>query len=145
MKTTIRKALLMAALVLGAASSPCFGLMSIHPVTAAEAKEWKMEVRALPAGPDDVRVELEFAAEGQFQGFRRVDFRMTGDDGKMLANLSLKEERTKDGRILVSFATNRANIARIALWVVTGAGGASAEGGAYELQAKSFVDLSRLK
>jgi hypothetical protein len=143
MKATLRKTLLMAALVLGAASSPCFGLMSIHTVTVEEAKEWKIEVRAMPAGPEDVRVEVEFAAEGPFRGYHRVDFRMIGEDGKMLVVTSLKEERTKDGRVQVSFATNRENLGKIAIWVVIG-GGARA-GGAYELQAKSFVDLSKLK
>jgi hypothetical protein len=143
MKTTLRKVLLMAALVLTAAISPCFGMISIRTVTVAEAKEWKVDVRALPAGPEDVRVELEFPADGQFKGFHRVDFRMTGDDGKMLAVLQLKEERTKDGRVLVSFATNRENLGKIAIWVVTGGG--ARVGGAYEIQPKAFVDLTKLK
>lgn len=144
MKATLRKALLMGTLVLGVVSSPCFGLMEIDRVTVERAKEWKMEVRALPAGPDDVRIELEFPKEGEFKGFRWVDFRMTGDDGKMLANATLKEERGKDGRILVSFATNRANLAKIALWVVVGEGGDLA-GVAYEVLPKDFVDLTKLK
>ncbi|WP_035609824.1 hypothetical protein [Haloferula sp. BvORR071] len=143
MKTTLRKALLMTTLLLGAVSSPCFGLISIHEVTAEEAKEWKVEVRALPAGPEDVRVEIEFSSEGQFHDFRRVDFRMHGDDGKMLAVLQLKEERTKEGRVLVSFATSRENLGKIAVWVVSGGG--ARVGGAYEIRPKDFVDLSKLK
>ena len=143
MKATFRKALLMAALVLGAASSPCLGMISIHEVSAAEAKEWKMEVRALPAGPEDVRVELEFSADGQFRDFWRVDFRMHGEDGKMLAVLQLKEERTKDGRVLVSFATSRENLGKIELWVVIGGG--ARVGGAYQVKPKDFVDLAKLK
>jgi hypothetical protein len=143
MKATLRKALVMAALLLGVASSPCFGLISIHQVTAEEAKEWKVEVRAIPAGPEDVRVEVEFASEGQFRDFRRVDFRMHGDDGKMLAVLELKEERTKDGRVLVSFATNRENLGKVAVWVVIGGG--ARVGGAYEIRPKDFVDLAKLK
>jgi hypothetical protein len=143
MKTMLRKALLMAVLVVAAATPPCFGMISIHPVTAAEAKEWKIEVRALPAGPEDLRVEVEFPAEGQFSGFRRVDFRMTGNDGKMLAVLQLKEERTKDGRVQVSFATNRENLGKIAIWVVSGGG--ARVGGAYAIQPKDFIDLTKLK
>ncbi len=144
MKTTLRKALLLGALLLAAVSSPCFGLMEIDRVTVERAKEWKMEVRALPAGPDDVRVELEFPKEGEFKDLRRVNFRMTGDDGKMLADLTLKEEPGKDGRILVSFATNRANLAKIAFWVVVGDGG-DLPGVAYEVLPKDFVDLAKLK
>ncbi|MEK7954147.1 hypothetical protein [Luteolibacter soli] len=143
MKTTLHKALLMAALALGLMNSPCFAMISIHEVTAEEAKEWKFEVRALPAGPEDVRVEFEFPAEGKFKDYRRVDFRMQEDDGKMLAVLELKEERTKDGRVLVSFATSRENLGKIALWVVIGGG--ARVGGAYQIQPKSFVDLGKLK
>jgi hypothetical protein len=143
MKTPLRKTLLMAVIALGAATSPCSALISIHSVTAQEVKDWKIDVRALPAGPDDVRIEVEFAPESQFKDYRRVDFRMIGDDGKMLAVTSLKEERTKDGRVLVSFATNRENLGKIAIWVVTGGG--ARVGGAYEIKPMSLVDLSKLK
>ncbi len=143
MKTAFHKGFLIAALALSGLSAPSFGLITIHPVTAQEVKDWKIEVRAMPAGPEDMRVEIEFPAEDQFKGFKRVDFRMHGDDGKMLAVLQLKEERGKDGRILVSFATSRQNLGKIAIWVVTG-GGASV-GGAYEIKPAAFVDLAKLK
>jgi hypothetical protein len=143
MKATLRKAFVMAALVLSAVSSPCFGMISIHEVTAEEAKEWKVEVRALPAGPEDVRVELEFPDDGQFRDFRRVDFRMHGEDGKMQAVLELKEERTKEGRVLVSFATSRENLGKIELWVVIGGG--ARVGGAYQIKPKDFVELGKVK
>lgn len=143
MKAAFHKVFLIVALALATAISPCLALMTVRSVTVAEAKEWKVEVRAMPAGQEDVRVEVEFPADGEFKGFRRVDFRMIGDDGKMIAVTSLKEEPGKDGRVQVSFATNRQNLGKIAIWVVTGGG--ARVGGAFEIKPAAFVDLAKLK
>src|SRR5215216_2136275 len=78
MKTAFGVAALAVLLV---APGPCFALWSIAPVSKERAKEMGMEVRSERAGPNHVRVELEFKAEGLLKNYSRVDLRFgTGNN-----------------------------------------------------------------
>jgi hypothetical protein len=114
---------------------PCFALWEIANVSRERAKELGMEVRTNPAGPDDVRVELEFKAEGELKNFSRVDLRIS-EGGKSLVVAPLQEDRTKPGRVVVSFSAARTRLDTINLWVMVPF---PLGGTVYELRVKDFV------
>lgn len=92
-----------------------------------------MEVRSERAGPNHVRVELEFKIEGKLKDFSRVELR-TGEG----VTAPLREDRSKPGRIVVSFTADRAQVDKLSLWVMV----PGSEGGtAYTLLVKDFVEL----
>ena len=94
-----------------------------------------MEVRSAAAGRTHFRVELEFKAEGKLKGFSRVDLRFGGGD-----NPSLKEERAKPGRVVVSFTADRARPNKIDLWVTV----PEPRGGTvYVLRVTDFVEPAK--
>ncbi len=125
------------AVLLVVAPSPCFALWSIAPVSKERAKELGMEIRSKAAGPNAVRVELEFKIEGKFQSFSHVDLRI-GEGGKSLVTAPLQENRSKPGRVIVSFAAERAQLDKLTLWVMVA--DMVPGGTAYELRVKDFVD-----
>src|SRR5262245_46501532 len=98
MKTTFSLAVLAVLLV---APGRCFALWGIAPVSKERAKEMGIEVRST-AGPNRVRVEMEFKAEDLLKNFSRVDLRFgEGDNPPLTA--ALQEDRSKPGRVVVSF------------------------------------------
>jgi len=132
MKTAFNIAVLAVLLV---APSPCFGLWEIAPVSNELAKKMGMEVRSTAAGPNQVRVELEFKAEGPLKNFSRVDLRF-GDGDNPPLTAPLQEGRSKPGRIVVSFNADRAQLDKINLWVMV----RELDGGtAYVLRVAEFV------
>src|SRR6266700_337664 len=122
------------------ATGPCFAEMVIERVSRERAKELGMEIRSNPAGPDAVRVVLEFQAAGELKNFSRVDMEMI-EGGKLLLASSLKEEKSKPGHVVVGLAADRANLDKITLRVVVSVplGGAG-----YELRMKDFVGPQKL-
>lgn len=117
----------------------CFAFWEIAEVTKEEAKKMGLEVRWNPAGPDDVRVEMEFKVEGVLKDFDRVDLHL-GDGGKSQVTASLKEDRSKEGRVVVSFSADRTQLDKIRLWImIPGALG----GAIYEVRVKEFVELKK--
>src|SRR5262245_54243745 len=142
MKTVFGIAVLAVLLV---APSPCFALWGIASVSKERAKEMGMEVRSERAGPNHVRVELEFKTEGKFEAFSpegkfkhgsRVELRIgEGDNTSLIA--PLREDRSKPGRVVVSFNADRAHLDKINLWVMV----PESDGGtAYVLRVKDFVE-----
>ena len=130
MKTAFNIAVLAVLLV---APSPCFALWLIAPVSKERAKELGMEVRSTAAGPDQVRVELEFKVEGKLKNFSRVD--LWFGEGELTA--PLQEDRSKPGRVVVSFHADRAQLDKINLRVMV----LESDGGsAYVLRVKDFVE-----
>jgi hypothetical protein len=119
--------------------SPCFALWGIAHVSKERAKEMGMEVRSKAAGPNDVRVELEFKPEGELKNFSRVDLRIS-EGGKSLVTAPLQEDRSKPGRVVVSFSADRSRLDQINLWVMVPA---SLGGTAYQLRVKDFVELEK--
>ena len=144
MKTAFNLTVLAILLV---APSPCFALWEIASVNEELAKELGMEVRSKVAGPNHVRVELEFKTEGELKifadgklkNYSRVELQIgEGDNPPVTA--PLREDRSKPGRIVVSFTADRAQLDKLSLWVmVPGVGG----GTAYVLRVKDFVELKK--
>jgi hypothetical protein len=127
------------AVFLVVAPRACFALWEIAEVSKEQAKEMGMEVRSKGAGPKDVRVELEFKAEGELKNFSHVDLRFS-DGEKSLVTAPLKEDRSKPGRIMVSFTADRTLLDKIHLWVMVPA---PLGGTVYLLRVKDFVELEK--
>lgn len=136
MKTSLKVTAL--AVLLVAAPRTCFALWSIASVSKDQAKELGMEVRAEPAGPDNVRVELEFKIEGALENFSRVDLRV--GEGDELVVASLQQDRSQPGRVVVSFSAHRTQLDKTMLWVMVPE---SLGGTAYEVRVKDFVESEK--
>jgi hypothetical protein len=127
-----------AVLLLGVAARPAFALWGLTRVTKADAKEMGIEIRTTPAGPNDVRVEMEFKIEGHMKAFSSVDLRV--GDGEKVLTASLKEDRTQPGRVVVSFSADRTQLDKAMLWImVPGTLG----GTIYEVRVKDFVEVEK--
>jgi hypothetical protein len=132
MKTAFGIAVLAVLLV---APSPCFALGWVKSVSKEDAKQMGMEVRSERADPNDVRVELELKAEGILKNVSGVDL-WIGEGEKLLVAAPLREDRSKPGRIVVSFTANRAQLDKITLRVMVQDAGL----GVYKLRIKDFVE-----
>ncbi len=146
MKTILDVSVL--AVVLVAASSPCLAMWMHAPVSKEGAKKLGMEVRTTATEPNHVIVELEFKTEGNFQEFSpegkykdgsRVELRIgEGDNPPVTA--ALREDRSKPGRVVVSFTADRGQLDKINLWVVV----PEPRGGTYYvLRIKDFVEIKK--
>lgn len=127
------------AIFLLVAPSPCFALWFMASVSKERAKELGMEVRSVPAGPNHVRVELECNAEGALKNFTHVDLRVgQGDNPPVTA--PLREDRSKPGRVVVSFTADRAELDKLSLWVRV----PDLDGGTiYVIRVKDFVEMKK--
>jgi hypothetical protein len=124
------------AVFLVVAPSPCFALWVIAPVSKEGAKELGMEVRSTAAGPNHVRVELEFKTEDKLKDFSQVELRFDAGDNPTVT-AALREDRSKPGRVVVSFTADRGQLDKINLRVrVPEAAG----GTIYDLRVKDFVE-----
>jgi hypothetical protein len=118
-----------------AAAGPCSALWEIADVTRKDAPKLGIEVRAIPAGPNDVRVVMELKTDGELKGFDRVELRL--GEGEKVVTTALKEDRSKPGRVVVSFTAARDRLDQVRLWVmVPGADG----GTVYDVRVKEFVE-----
>lgn len=133
--------------LLAVAPSPCFALWFIGPVTKEQAKQLGMEIRSRTNGTTDLSVELEIKTEGELKSFSRGDHldrvELQISEGKTcLVSATLKEDRSRPGRVVVSFAADRAHLDRITLrvWVSQEDGGVIRE-----LRVKEFVEPGKLR
>jgi hypothetical protein len=102
------------AILLVIAPNRSLALESIEIVTKERAKALSLEIRSNAAGPDAVRIELEFAIQGELKDYHRVALELhTG--GKLLATSTLKHEESKPGRVVVSFAADRTKLDQFTL------------------------------
>jgi hypothetical protein len=138
MRTILNISVLVFLLVV--ASGWCFAMMSIETVSEQRAKDLGLEIRATAAGPDDVWVELEFPTRGELEKFVRVDLEIS--DGKKRVSASLQEDRSKPGRVAVSFTADRVDLDKITLRVVTGV---AMDMTGHDLRVKDFVDLKKVR
>jgi len=122
-------------------ANPCFALWGIAPISKERAKEMGMEVRSHAAGPNDVRVELEFKTEGELKSVSEVHLRFN-DGGKTVVTAPLREDRSNAGRVVVSFSADRTRLDKLSLWVMCPM---SRGGTVYELRVKDFVDMEKLR
>jgi hypothetical protein len=135
------------AVFLVVAPSPSFALWTTSHVSKERAKEMGMEVRTAAAGPNQVRVELEFktegkfekfSPEGKFQSYCGVELRI-GEGKNPLVTAPLREDRSKPtpGRVVVSFTADRTQLDKLRLWVFV----PESDGGTiYDLAVKDFVE-----
>lgn len=142
MKTVFGIAVLAVLLV---AAGSCFALTFHVRVSKEKAKELGMEVRTTATAPNRVSVQLEFKTEGSFvefspegkhKDYSRVELRIgEGNDPPVVA--PLKEDRSKPGRVAVSFTADRAELDKLRLWVVV----PEPDGRTiYDLRVKDFVE-----
>src|SRR5262245_45716165 len=133
MKTVVN--ILAVAIFLAVTPSPCFAAWDVEIVTRDRAKELGMEVRSKAVGFTDVQVTCEFKPVGELKNFSRVDLK----SGKGAA-ARLQEDRSKPGRIVVSFTVERTQLGKLNLRVmVPGTLG----GAVYDLPVKDFVELKK--
>ena len=116
--------------------SQCYALWEIAAVSQDEAQQMGMEVRGTKAGPDQVRVELEFVIEQELKDFSRVDLRITEGE-QSLVTAPLQEDRSQPGRVVVSFSADRSQLDKLRLWVMVPGG---LGGTVYELRVADFVE-----
>jgi hypothetical protein len=140
MKTIVTITVL--AILLTVAPNRSYALESIEIVTKERAKALGLEIRANAAGPDAVRIKLEFAIQGELTDYHRVALELH-DGGKLLATSTLKHDESKPGRVVVSFAADRANLDQFTLKVVTQSGPRTRTG--HVIQVKNFVELDKLR
>jgi hypothetical protein len=121
------------------ATSPCFALWWHRDISKEEAKKIGMEVRSELAGPpNQVTVELEFKTDGELKNFSRVVLQI-GEGDNSLVTASLQPDRSKAGRVVVSFTAHRAQLDKATLRVPVPM--PEALGGCiYEVRVKDFVD-----
>ena len=127
-----------------AASSQCFALREIAPLTKKEAQGMGIEVRAKPAGPDAVWLELEFRPEGKLKEFTHVELKMTEGDKSFVFSAALRETRSSSGNVVVTFTASRAYFEKITLSVVMHSPREAGDH-TYELRMKDFVDLEKVR
>ncbi|MDB5320122.1 MAG: hypothetical protein JWN40_1753 [Phycisphaerales bacterium] len=128
------------AVFLAFTAGPCFAMMSIEFVSKERAKELGLEIRSNAAGPDAVRVELEFKNADALKDFSRVDLELR-DAGRLMLSSTLREDKSKPGHIVVSFAVDRTNLDKLTLRIVTQSAPRSMTG--HDLRVKDFVELAK--
>src|SRR5262245_23199339 len=121
-----------AAVLLVLAPGPCLAAWDVELVSKERAKELGLQVRTTASGPNQVIVKLEFRTAGELKDASRIDLRIGKGDAA-----PLQADRSKPGRVAVSFATDRARLARMTLSVMVpgGLGGA-----VYQLRMNDFVE-----
>ncbi|MGL6076089.1 MAG: hypothetical protein ACRC8S_18175 [Fimbriiglobus sp.] len=123
-----------------ATSSWGMALMEIEVISKERAKTLGLEVRSQAAGPELLRVEMEFPVTGEFKSFTRVDLEIH-EGGKLLPTSTLKSDHSKPGRVLVGFAADRTRLDQFTLRLVTQPGTRTMVG--YDLPVKAFVETAK--
>jgi hypothetical protein len=140
MKTILNISVLTFLLV--AASSPCFALWSVGQVSKEQAKELGMVIRSKASGTNTVWVVLERKTEGKLKSFSHVEL-LIKEGEKSLVSAPMQEDRSRPGRVVVSFTADRSYLDKIALCMMVA--DMMPGGTIYELQVKDFVELEKLR
>jgi len=129
------------AVVLFVTPGVCFAL-TVHKVVSKErAKALGMEFKSTAAGPKHVRVQLEFKLEGELKGFSQVELRFgQGDNSTLTA--ALREDRSKPGRVAVSFTADSAQLDKLTLQVMVPNGDGRT---ILVLRVKDFVEVRKVR
>jgi hypothetical protein len=135
------------AVLFGVAPRECFALWDVMSVSTEEAKELGLLVRTTAAGPHHVSVELEFRTEGPFKAFspggkfedRTLVELWIGQGDNPHVTAALKEDRSKAGRVVVSFTADRVQLDQSSLRVMVPFTDGGAGGTEYRLRVKDFV------
>jgi hypothetical protein len=139
--------IVIAAIFLSVAPTPCFAIWDVVTVSKELAKKLGMETRATAAGPNHLQVQLEFKVEGdlkeydgQYKNRSNVSLRM-GKRDHLTLSASLREDRSTPGRVLVSFTTDRTQLDKLTLTVSVPGSPGTVGGTHYELPVKDLVEL----
>jgi hypothetical protein len=132
------------AFLLVTAPSPCLALREIAPLTQAEAKAMGIELRAKPAGPEAVRLELEFKPEGKLKGFTHVELSLSEGEKSVVVFAELRERRTSSGNVVVSLTVGRTYLEKASLSVVM-RDPKEAGDHTFELRMKDFVNPAKVE
>lgn len=122
--------------------SRCQALEEIEFVSKERAKALGLKVTSNAAGPDAVRVVLEFEAKGELKDYSRVALEMQ-DEGKLLLSSTLREDKSAPGRVVVSFAADRTRLDQLTMKVVVQHSARGRTG--HVIKVKEFVDLEKLR
>jgi hypothetical protein len=118
------------------APRPCFALWATMSVDQESAKNLGIEIRQIEGwGPNELRIELEFKPEGSLKEFDRVVL-WFGDESEPRLTAALKEDRSKAGRVIVSFSAGNAQLDKIHLRIVVPG---NLGGQVYDIRIKDFV------
>jgi hypothetical protein len=142
MKTILNISVL--AFLLLTAPSLCFAMREIAPLTREQAKGMGIELRAKPAGPDAVWLELEFKPEGKLKEFTHVELMMTEGEKSVVISATLRETRSSSGSVLVTFTASRTHVEKTTLSIVMRSPREAGDH-TYELKMKDFVDLENVR
>ena len=124
----------------------CFALWDVMIVSPKEAKELGLLVRTTGSDQGYVSVALEFSTEGPFKAFgpggkfqdRALVQLHVGQGDKPQLSASLKEDRSKPGRVIVGFSADRAQFDQCQLSVYAPYTDGGLGGAVYELRIKDF-------
>jgi hypothetical protein len=115
---------------------PCFALWATMSVDQEGAKNLGIEIRQIEGwGPNEVRIELEFKSDGELKNFDSVVLSF-GDENEPRLTATLKEDRSKEGRVIVSFSAGNAQLDTIHLLIVLPV---AAGRQIYDIRIKDFV------
>jgi hypothetical protein len=136
------------AVLLGPAPTPCFALWDVSTVSKEEAKTLGLEVRTRAGGPNQIGVELEFKTEGSFKAFgpegkfkdRSGVYLSIGQGENPVLTAALKEDRSQAGRVVVSFTADRIQLDQCNLRVMAPYTDGGLGGAEYRLRVKDFVE-----
>ena len=125
--------------VLFVAPGRCFALWLITSVSKETAKKVGIEVRSTETGPNQIRVELEFNAEGALHNLSHAELGFgKADNPEVIA--PLREDRSKPGRVVVSFTADRTQLEKLSLRVMV----PEEDGGTiYVLRGKDVAELKK--
>jgi hypothetical protein len=124
-------------LLLAAASSPCHALMFIEDVSKDRAKELGVGIRSDVAGPNEVRVRLEFTVKGGLTNFSHVELEIAEGE-RRLVSARLLADRPAPGCVAVNFTVDQVNVTRSVLTIVVRHGPRSTVG--YRFKVKDFIE-----
>jgi hypothetical protein len=120
----------------------CYALWDLVVVSKEQAKQLGMELRATPAGANRVHVVLEFGAEGKLKHFSQIDMAL-GKGDELLASATLREDRSKPGRVMVGVVTASAQLNKLTLSVRVPYRDGGLGGIVYELPMKDLVEVKK--
>ena len=126
---------------------PSFAIWDVVTVSNAETKKLGMEVRSKATGANHVHLVLEFKVEGPLKEFdgqfkdRSGVYLRIGERDNLTVSATLREDRSKAGRVVVGVTIDRAQLDKLTLMVAVPGSPGTVGGTYYELRAKDFVEL----
>lgn len=141
MKTALHIAILAVLLV---APGRCFAVWDVLTVSKEQAKDLDMEVRSKSGNRDLVQVQLEFKTDGKLKDFTGVFLRF-GEKDKLAVSAPLREDRSKPGRVTISFTADLDQLDKLSLTVSVPYRDGGLGGVHYEIWVKDFVEMKKAR